>query len=157
MVYSDRDTHTTCAGTLGVVETMELRRIMAPHGNIPEPQASVMFKKKIVQEHKPTGRMIEYTPLQVPLTSTVCSSFVSILNYNKSSTPVFGYINTLFEYKSTKLAHVQKYNCVPIQCIKSGLWHIPDDSKTTKVTVPITSLSRPLVVAKNRNELWILD
>ncbi len=55
------------------------------------------------------------------------------------------------------VAQVREYCCTPVQCSNTGLWCVPDASKQTTVTVPIARLSRPLVVAKNGNELWILD
>ncbi len=138
-----------------MTETKQLMQAMGPVTSV-DHQAEVILKKRITLEHKPTGRSIEYTPLKEPLTTTACSSFVRIHNC-VSSLPKFGYIDTLFQYKGHDFARVQEYTCAPLLCKRTGLWSIADNSKTSKIIVYVSKLSRPLVVARQKVELWMLD
>ena len=88
------------------------------------------------------------------ITYSTCNCYVSINTTN------IGYITSLFIYDSVCYAKIQKYTTTPTN--EYGLLHytnvnIADTTCTVATILPLNQLSRPLAVALDTNDLWVLN
>ncbi len=119
---------------------------------VQEPVA-VCFQKRVTKEDPLTGRIIEYVTLQKAVcSSTTCASYVALSRQDHME---IGHIDSLFTYRSKVFAVIVKYEGVIHNVY--GLLHIPDTTSQVKLIAHIEALSRPLAIARDSNELWILN
>lgn len=121
---------------------------------VQEPIA-VDFHKKVTTKDELTGRVIEYVTLQkTACFSTTCASYVALSHQDHME---IGHIDSLFTYRAKVFATIVTYKGEIHKVY--GLLHIPDVhvASQVKLIAPIEALSRPLAIAKDNNDLWILN
>ena len=86
------------------------------------------------------------------ITYSTSNCYVSI------NTTYIGYITSLFIYDSVCYAKIRQYTTTPTNVY--GLLHytnIADTTCTVANILPLNQLSRPLAVALDTNDLWVLN
>ena len=114
---------------------------------------------RLVVENLNTGRMITYIADEAKEARYSCSYVQVLGEFASSPQPMFAQIKMCFTHtfagNTRKLVLLSMYPTPQLDS-ESGIWWVPHET-TEKVVVQVSSLSSPLVVAKEEGNVWFLN